>query len=348
MKSRFTMIMTGSGLRRISSGILAIAVLALGTTPLWSQEAILSVGNGNTAISLSDSDQGMNLWKKPGKQSDQKTVLKIRSAEQDPEPVRLVKFEGTSDALKVPSSTGPVFQAPVPGLPLPKSADPLPKPSVSNVPLLPPASSINSAEVKTEEKKVPVVAPLTTESPLTKNSTGVTVPLSENEGKIKPSQSPFTKDFAKGTYTDECPDPKSLPSIRELSYKITPQPGLFPENCPLPDEVYVRKAPTPICFTWKASNLCHKPLYFEDPQLERYGHTVCPLAQPFISRARFWLTIPILPYLMGVNPPNECIYDLGMYRPGNCAPYMLNPIPISLRGGLMEAGVIVGGIALFP
>ena len=147
---------------------------------------------------------------------------------------------------------------------------------------------------------------------------------------------------------DECPDPKSLPKIRELSYKVTMEPGLFPESCPLPDEVYVRKAPTPITFTWKASSLCHKPLYFEDVQLERYGHTCNPLLQPVVSRVRFWLTIPILPYLMGVNPPNECVYELGYYRPGDCAPHMLEPIPLSLRGGLLEAGAVVGVAYLLP
>ncbi len=149
-------------------------------------------------------------------------------------------------------------------------------------------------------------------------------------------------------YVDECPDPKSLSSILELSYKVTPKPGLFPESCPLPDEVYYREAPTPITFTWKASALCHKPAYFEDVQLERYGHTCCPILQPAVSYGRFLGTILILPYLMGVNPPNECIYDLGYYRPGNCAPYMLEPLPISLRGGLMQAGVVVGGVALIP
>lgn len=157
-----------------------------------------------------------------------------------------------------------------------------------------------------------------------------------------------TKDEFDGAYTDECPDPKSLSSILELSYKVTPQPGLFPESCPLPDEYYVRKAPTPITFTWKASALCHKPLYFEDVQLERYGHSVCPILQPAISGARFWLTLPILPYLMGTYPPNECIYDLGYYRPGSCAPHMLQPIPISLRGGLIQAGATVGFFYIFP
>ena len=149
-------------------------------------------------------------------------------------------------------------------------------------------------------------------------------------------------------YVDECPDPNDMPSILDVPYKIVPKPGLFPERCPLPTDDYVRKAPTPIEFTWKASSLCYKPLYFEDVQLERHGHYCHPLLVPFTARARFLLTIPVLPYLMGVYPPNECIYDLGHYRPGDCAPNILNPIPISLRGGLIQAGAVVGAAAIIP
>ena len=149
-------------------------------------------------------------------------------------------------------------------------------------------------------------------------------------------------------YVDECPDPNDMPSILDVPYKIVPKPGDFPERCPLPVDDYVRKAPTPITFTWKASSLCYKPLYFEDVQLERHGHYCHPLLVPFTARARFLLTIPVLPYLMGVYPPNECIYDLGHYRPGDCAPNILNPVPISLRGGLMQAGAVVGAAAIIP
>ena len=150
------------------------------------------------------------------------------------------------------------------------------------------------------------------------------------------------------SYKDECSDPHTLSSIRDISYKISIEPGETPQSCPLPDEIYNRTPPTPIVFTWKASALCHKPLYFEDVQLERYGHTLCPLLQPALSGVRFWLTIPMLPYFMGTYPPNECVYDLGYYRPGSCAPSMIQPLPISARGGLIEAGAVVGAAALMP
>ena len=38
------------------------------------------------------------------------------------------------------------------------------------------------------------------------------------------------------------------------------------------------------------------PLYFEDPQLERYGHSFPPCCQPLISGAHFFTRLPILPY----------------------------------------------------
>jgi hypothetical protein len=101
-------------------------------------------------------------------------------------------------------------------------------------------------------------------------------------------------------------------------------------------------------YMWKASALCHKPLYFEDEQLERYGHSFSPCLQPIVSGAHFFTRLPVLPYCMGVEPPCECVYALGHYRPGNCAPYMCNPIPISPRGALFQAGAVVGTAAVLP
>jgi hypothetical protein len=101
-------------------------------------------------------------------------------------------------------------------------------------------------------------------------------------------------------------------------------------------------------FVWHASALCHKPLYFEQVQLERYGHTTGPFSQPFVSGAHFFVTLATLPYKMAINPPHECQYSLGYYRPGSCAPWMIPPIPLSLRGAAAETAAILGGIHLIP
>jgi len=146
----------------------------------------------------------------------------------------------------------------------------------------------------------------------------------------------------------ECPSIKELKPIGEITCDIRPDAGELPKECPIERETYQPRDFAMTTFTWKASSLCHKPLYFEDVQLERYGHSWGPYLQPFVSGAHFFATVPILPYKMGMYPPQECMYTLGYYRPGSCAPYMLDPIPLSVRGGLAQAGAVLGGVYLIP
>lgn len=121
-----------------------------------------------------------------------------------------------------------------------------------------------------------------------------------------------------------------------------------PTECTLADSDFTGRNWMPMSFTWKASAVMSKPLYFEETALERYGHTAGPIRQPILSGAHFFASLITLPYQAGINPPWECRYPLGTYRPGNCAPYFVPPIPLSIRGGLLEAGAWVGGIFLIP
>lgn len=121
-----------------------------------------------------------------------------------------------------------------------------------------------------------------------------------------------------------------------------------PTECTLGDDQYVPRNWDLVTFHWKASALCHKPLYFEETGLERYGHTMGPWLEPVHSGAHFFKNVALLPYKMGINPPHECQYALGYYRPGSCAPWLVPPMPISLRGGLLQAGAVLGGVYLIP
>jgi hypothetical protein len=122
----------------------------------------------------------------------------------------------------------------------------------------------------------------------------------------------------------------------------------IPSECVLGDDEFQGRQWIASTFTWKASSVCHKPLYFQDVQLERYGHTAGPLLQPALSGAHFFLNIAALPYNMALYPPYECRYPLGYYRPGSCAPWMVPPVPLSVRAGLIAAGTYVGGVFLIP
>ncbi len=117
----------------------------------------------------------------------------------------------------------------------------------------------------------------------------------------------------------------------------------IPGECSLGNAPVIERDFVASTLAWKASSICHKPLYFEDVNLERYGHTAGPIVQPVLSGAHFFANVVALPYKMGINPPTECRYPLGFYRPGDCAPWLVRPIPLSIRGGLTAAAAYVGG-----
>ncbi len=122
----------------------------------------------------------------------------------------------------------------------------------------------------------------------------------------------------------------------------------YPCECRLEGETYEPRRFAATMFTWKAAGYCHKPLYFEDWALERYGHSHGTLVDPFVSAAHFFVTLPVLPYKVGVELPWECVYPLGYYRPGSCAPWTVPAVPISGRGFAMEAATLTGFLFVLP
>ena len=122
----------------------------------------------------------------------------------------------------------------------------------------------------------------------------------------------------------------------------------IPNECRLSSSLSEGRRWESLTTTWKASALCHKPLYFEQMAVERYGHSFGPVAQPIVSAAHFFGHVATLPYHVGINPPNECRYALGCYRPGNCAPYLFPPLPLSLRGAASQAGAVLGLVYFIP
>lgn len=144
--------------------------------------------------------------------------------------------------------------------------------------------------------------------------------------------------------------------VADMSTDISLPPGVLPENVaanrviPSPENedrrIMGQWAKT--AQHWLASNLQYEPLYFEEVNLERYGYTRCRSLQPLISAARFFATIPALPYKMVLQRPCHPRYALGHYRPGSCAPWYWQRLPIQANAGLVEAGVMVGLVFLIP
>ncbi len=132
-------------------------------------------------------------------------------------------------------------------------------------------------------------------------------------------------------------------SIRDISLTLKPN---LEEGRSVPEFCFFEGVPTaprcwnPQTFVWTASAICSKPLYYQDIQLERYGHTRGPIIQPLISAAHFFGNVAIAPYKAGIHPPNECVYALGYYRPGDCAPWLFEPFPWSIRGAASQAASV--------
>jgi len=147
-------------------------------------------------------------------------------------------------------------------------------------------------------------------------------------------------------YVENCPSPKQLKSIRSITDSIRPSSPDVPPECTLGEVSFQSRTWRPVCYTWTAPGTYSRPLYFEDVQLERYGHSTGYWTEPFLSAGKFFATVPLLPYFMGVYPPYEHQYSLGYYRPGGWAPSTLDPFPISVRGALYE-GLFWAGIPYF-
>ena len=135
----------------------------------------------------------------------------------------------------------------------------------------------------------------------------------------------------------------------DLDIRVGGKPGNdYPCECLLEGESFQPRRFASTTMTWKAAGYCHKPLYFEDWELERYGHSRGMFLDPFIAGAHFFVTLPILPYKAGMQAPWECVYPLGYYRPGSCAPWTVPAVPYSARGFAVQGATVTGLVFLLP
>ncbi|TWT89873.1 hypothetical protein Mal64_02550 [Pseudobythopirellula maris] len=149
------------------------------------------------------------------------------------------------------------------------------------------------------------------------------------------------------------PDAYAIRPINSLGVGIGAKPGVLPTNYAAEHGV---ASPSPLasarswpitCYHWAASASRSNPLYFEEVNAERYGYA-CGCLQPVVSTVHFFGTVPYLPYLMASDCPRECVYTLGHYRPGSCAPYRSHGWPVDLLGAAAEGGAVAGLILLVP
>jgi len=142
-----------------------------------------------------------------------------------------------------------------------------------------------------------------------------------------------------------CPRPDGAPCKPS-------EPGKPQDECPeevlLGTEPYEGRLYADTLFQWKASDLYYNPLYFEDPGLERYGHTHGDVVQPFVSAGRFAVQLVGLPYQMTIDPVCKRIYTLGWYPPGDCAPKKYYQIPWNTKAAIRQGAIVTGLFLVVP
>lgn len=96
--------------------------------------------------------------------------------------------------------------------------------------------------------------------------------------------------------------------------------------------------------------ICHNPLYFEDPNLERCGHGNGCLTDA-VSAIHFAGRIPATPYMMAVRPPSlrlQAKPDCPTGHTFGLDAYIPSPTEIDLGGISVQGAVAVGLIFLIP
>jgi hypothetical protein len=141
--------------------------------------------------------------------------------------------------------------------------------------------------------------------------------------------------------------------IGEIRLNVTPPVGSLPKNSAA-ERFASKDHPkslrpwelTPYC--WNAPNLFYRSLYYEDPNLERLGYSACRPLQPAISGVKFMADTLALPYHMTLHSPCECISPLGYERPGSPAPFRMYLPECDARAAAVQAGTVLGLIAIIP
>jgi hypothetical protein len=136
--------------------------------------------------------------------------------------------------------------------------------------------------------------------------------------------------------------PRSSEITAEAAANV-PQVAPLPENWQMAERAYAA-----MDFLWVPSNIFYSPLYFEDPALERSGHSHGPLLQPLASVSRFGVQLVGLPYQMALDPPHRRVYPLGFHRPGESAPKQVPNIPLNAEAAAKAGAVYTGLIFAFP
>lgn len=136
-------------------------------------------------------------------------------------------------------------------------------------------------------------------------------------------------------------------NLSKIRLSAAPPPGSPPVENPLRDvdtDAVGAGRHEPKTVSWVPPALAHKPVYFEEVGVERYGQTRSPALQPVISGGKFLADAVTLPYKMGVDSPERVAYDVGLPRPGSPTSGVRESLPFSMKGMLYQGAASTGAV----
>lgn len=139
-------------------------------------------------------------------------------------------------------------------------------------------------------------------------------------------------------------------SVMDIGTKVLPEDQAAKQMVPrLPLPGGQDRQLAGLTYRWQAANICHLPLYFEEPMLERHGQQCCPTwIQPAVSGGKFVSNLLLYPYKATLHPAFENRYTLGHFRPGSGAPCLRDSLPWSTDAALVQAGATTGVLVGLP
>jgi len=226
----------------------------------------------------------------------------------------------------VPKPTRLYFSAQVAQAPAPEASPPVT--TADAVPLTPPAEQVPAPQAAADNPSV--------------------------AGTLTPEADPL---YRLKTIHDIQPFHDYMPNGGDPNDVLCPRPANADpsktyKQCPVESSLIVQgsleRNHSVIPVYWMASNVYHNPLYFEDPSLERNGHSFSDAVQPFVSVGKFGAQFIALPYSIALDPVWKKETPLGHYRPGECAPKRHLAVPINGAAAATAAAAYTGIIFLTP
>jgi hypothetical protein len=95
----------------------------------------------------------------------------------------------------------------------------------------------------------------------------------------------------------------------------------------------------------RGPNVHYNTLYFEQRALERHGHHLGNIVQPFIAHGLFFVDVAMLPASLGRSSPGECWASELYARPGELVPFYTK-VPDFTAKSLLYEGMALSAIFL--